>query len=246
MSLCPVVLCPYLWSSKSCPWSEGIGNVNFETTVRLCGGDRWHVATPTLRRYRSWSPSGDTIYQNALSVKRVKPFISDQAQVQVWTAVRVHILFKSYPSHSLLLYMCIVVQGDWTERVWRLAGSLHDSQSQSSVLVASMKAMALSLSLYIYIYTYIHIKLIINDNHSNIDNHNTNTNVNLKRIRITGSIRKARRRAGVACAEVGKLNLSCDVTVVNHLSHRVIVFEWAHIKQQSPDWEAAQNHHITW
>ena len=40
--------------------------------------------------------------------------------------------------------------------------------------------------------------------------------------------------------------VSCDLTVVNHLSHRVLVFEGAHIKQQSPDWQTVQNHHITW
>ena len=45
---------------------------------------------------------------------------------------------------------------------------------------------------------------------------------------------------------VGKLNLSCDVIVVIHFSPQVIVFEWTHIKQQSPDWKTAQNHHITW
>ena len=28
---------------------------------------------------------------------------------------------------------------------------------------------------------------------------------------------------------------SCDVIVVNRLSRQVIVFEWAHIKTQSPD-----------
>ena len=33
----------------------------------------------------------------------------------------------------------------------------------------------------------------------------------------------------------GKLKLSCDVIVVNHFSHPGIVFEWAQIKQQSPD-----------
>ena len=45
---------------------------------------------------------------------------------------------------------------------------------------------------------------------------------------------------------VGKLNLSCDVIVVNHFSPQVIVFEWAHIKQQSPDWTTVKHHHTTW
>ena len=41
-------------------------------------------------------------------------------------------------------------------------------------------------------------------------------------------------------ASIGKLNLSCDVIVVNHLSHQVIVFEWARVKQQSPDWKTVK------
>ena len=46
-------------------------------------------------------------------------------------------------------------------------------------------------------------------------------------------------------SEFGKLDLSCGVIVVNHFSHQVIVFDWAHIKQQTPDWETTQNHRIT-
>ena len=44
---------------------------------------------------------------------------------------------------------------------------------------------------------------------------------------------------------IGKLNLSCDVIVVNNLSHQVIVSERTYIKKQSPDWTTARNHHIT-
>ena len=35
---------------------------------------------------------------------------------------------------------------------------------------------------------------------------------------------------------IGKLNLSFGVIVFNHFSYQAIVFEWAHIKQQPPDW----------
>ena len=37
-----------------------------------------------------------------------------------------------------------------------------------------------------------------------------------------------------------KMNLSCDVIVVSHISHRVIVFERAHVNKRSPDWKTAQ------
>ena len=63
-----------------------------------------------------------------------------------------------------------------------------------------------------------------------------------------GSGARARRRLASGAAgptRSGKLNLSCDVLVVDHLSDEVIVFESAHrIIKQSPDWEAAQSHHI--
>ena len=36
------------------------------------------------------------------------------------------------------------------------------------------------------------------------------------------------------------------MTIVNHLSPRVIVFERARIKQQSPDWKTVRNHHCTY
>ena len=44
---------------------------------------------------------------------------------------------------------------------------------------------------------------------------------------------------------IGKLKLSCDVIVVSHFSHQVIVFERTHIKQQSPDRRTVKHHHIT-
>ena len=45
---------------------------------------------------------------------------------------------------------------------------------------------------------------------------------------------------------IGKLNLSCDVIVVNHFSLQVIVFEWVHIKQTITWLENCQqsSHHM--
>ena len=47
-------------------------------------------------------------------------------------------------------------------------------------------------------------------------------------------------------SHIGHLKLSCDVIFVNHYSHQVIVFEWAHVNKQPPDWTTAQNHHINY
>ena len=45
---------------------------------------------------------------------------------------------------------------------------------------------------------------------------------------------------------IGKLNLLCDVIVVNHFSHQVIVFEWEHMKQTITWLENSQqsSHHM--
>ena len=56
--------------------------------------------------------------------------------------------------------------------------------------------------------------------------------------------RRQTPRETARCKGLIGLNISRELIVVNHCSHRVIVFEWTHIKQLSPDWETAKGHKI--